>query len=136
VTFLGDARRADWPELPLEAWFRGVCDELHLPALHLLGWLRGYADGVDRFDQGAPPDYLTDQYIADERLQEALTWARARAKEAGHVWDELPYAEQLPWFAGFPVEIPKDLDFHLTGAGYAHIARLVYARMQAEELLP
>jgi hypothetical protein len=136
MTFLGSARQADWPILPLDAWFRGVCSELGLSALHLLGWLRGYADNVDRFDAGAPPDCLTDQYIADERLQEALAWARARAREAGRTWDELPYAEQLPFFAGFPVELPADPDFHLTGAGYAHIARLVHEKLRAEGLLP
>jgi hypothetical protein len=136
MTFLGDSRRADWPGLALERVFHGMCDELGLHALHLLGWLRGYADNVDRFDAGVPPDYLTDQYCADERLQEALAWARARAREAGRVWDELPYAEQLPFFAGFPLEMPANPDFHLTGAGYAHIARLAHEHMQAEGLLP
>lgn len=136
MDFLGSTRRADWPVLPLEAWFRDQCRELGLPALHLLGWLRGYADGIDRFAEGIPPDCLTDQYIADERLQEALTWARARARESGRVWDELPFDEQLPYFAGFPTVIPENPDFHLTGAGYAHIARLAYSRLCAEGLLP
>lgn len=136
MTFLGSARRADWSGLPLDAWFRNVCAELELPALHLLGWLRGYADNIDRFAAGVPPDCLTDQYIADERLQEALAWARARALDAGRVWDELPYPEQLPFFAGFPVEIPADPDLHLTGAGYAHIARLAHAELRAKGLLP
>jgi hypothetical protein len=136
MTFLGSARRSDWPGLALEAWFRGVCAELRLPALHLLGWLRGYADNVDRFDAGAPPDCLTDKYIADERMQAALEWARARAREAGRSWDELPYEEQLPWFAGYPFELPPDPDFHLTGAGYAHIASLAHEALRAEGLLP
>jgi len=136
MTFQGEARRPDWPVLPLEAWFRELCAELQLPALHLLGWLRGYADGVDRLAAGVPPDLLTDRYIADERLQQALEGARTRAREAGRDWDELPYAEQLSWFAGIALEIPADLDFHLTGAGYAHIAHLAYERMQAEGLLP
>jgi len=135
-TYVGGTRHADWPVLPLDAWSRNACEELALPALHLLGLLRGYADNVDRFAQGVEPDFLPDQYIADERLQEALTFARARARETGKVWDELPYAEQLACFAGFPGAIPEDPDFHLTGAGYAHIARLAYAALQARGLLP
>lgn len=136
MTYLGDSRRADWPVLPLERWFRDAYAELGLPALHLLGWLRGYRDGVDRFAQGVPPDCLTDQYVADERLQALLEQARARAREAGKSWDELPYPEQLSFFAGLEAEIPAAPDFHLTGAGYAHIARLAYARLQAEGMLP
>jgi hypothetical protein len=121
--------------LPLERWFRDLCTELGLPALHLLGWERGYADGVDRFESGAPPDFLPDQYIADESAQAALEAARAHARAEGKVWDELPFAEQLTHFAGVPA-LPADLDFHLTGAGYRHIARLAYARMRSEGLLP
>lgn len=136
MDFLGATRSKDWPVLPLDAWFRGLCAELELPTLPLLGWLRGYSDGIDRFDEGVPPDCLTDQYIADESLQKALTWARDRAREAGKVWDELPYPEQLPFFAGFPAVIPEHPDFHLTGAGYAHLARLAYPRLQAAGMLP
>ncbi len=136
MSYLGDARNPAWPILPLDAWFRTTCAELGLPALHLLGWLRGYADGVDRLAEGAPPDFLPDQYIADERLQEVLGCARAHARERGQVWDQLPYPEQLALFAGCPLEIPADPDFHLTGAGYEHIARLAYARLRGEGLLP
>jgi len=136
MSFLGGARSPEWPVLPLDAWMRGVIAELGLPALDLLGLLRGYADGVDRLAAGAPPDVLTDQYIADERVQEAVAWARVRAHEAGEDWDALPFERQLPYFAGVPFELPADPDFHLTGAGYAHIARLAYARMQAEGFLP
>lgn len=136
MTYLGETRRADWPVLPLDEHFRAACAEMELPAVHLRGWLRGYADNVDRSAEGVPPDLLTDQFIADERLQEALAFARERARAAGAVWDELPYAEQLPHFAGFPVELPADPDFHLTGAGYGHVARLAYARLRAEGLLP
>lgn len=136
MSYLGDARNPAWPILPLDAWFRATCAELGLPTLHLLGWLRGYADGVDRLAEGAPPDFLPDQYIADERLQEVLGCAREHARERGQVWDELPYAEQLALFAGCPLEIPPDPDFHLTGAGYAHIARLAHARLRSEGLLP
>lgn len=136
LSFLGAARRDDWPVLALEAWFRGVCAELGLPALHLVGWLRGYADGIDRFAEGVPPDFLPDQYIADEEAQRVLELARGRARAQGLAWDELPFAEQLVHFAGLSVELPRDADFHLTGAGYRHIARLAYARLVAEGLLP
>ncbi|MSR60971.1 MAG: SGNH/GDSL hydrolase family protein [Planctomycetes bacterium] len=135
-TYLGGTRRADWPVLPLDVWIKEACQKLELPALHLLGLLRGYADNVDRFAQGVEPDFLPDQYIADERLQEALTFARAKAQEQGKPWDELPYPEQLQCFAGFPGAIPDDPDFHLTGEGYAHIARLAYDAMQARGFLP
>ena len=136
LTFVGEARKSDWPVLPLDAWFRGVCAELAIPSLDLLAWERGYADNVDRLAAGAPPDFLPDQYIADERLQELLACARANARAAGRDWDELPYAEQLAAFGGCEVEIPGDPDFHLTGAGYAHVARLAYARLQQEGWLP
>jgi len=136
MTLLGDSRRADWPILPLAAWTQRTLAELGLPALHLLGWLRGYADGVDRFDQGVAPDQLTDQFVADERAQAALAWARARAAESGRDWDALPYPEQVACFAGYAEPLPDELDYHLTGAGYAAIARLAYARLRAEGLLP
>ena len=136
LTFVGEARKSDWPVLPLDAWFRGVCAELAIPSLDLLAWERGYADNVDRLAAGAPPDFLPDQYIADERLQALLACARATARAAGRDWDELPYAEQLAAFGGCEVEIPGDPDFHLTGAGYAHVARLAYARLQQEGWLP
>jgi hypothetical protein len=136
MTLLGDSRRADWPILPLDAWTRKTLEELGLPALHLLGWLRGYADGVDRFEQGVPPDQLTDQFVADERAQAALADARAQAAAAGRDWDALPYPEQLACFAGYAEPLPSELDYHLTGAGYASIARLAGARLQAEGLLP
>ena len=136
MTYLGVSRQPDWPVLPLDAWFRGVLVELGLPSFNLLGWLRGYADGVDRLAAGAPPDFLPDQYVADEVLQGVLSQARARATAAGKDWDALPYPEQIAFFAGLQAEIPPAPDFHLTGAGYAHIARLVYAGMQAEGMLP
>ncbi len=136
MSYIGAARDEAWPVLALDTWFRAQCAELGLPALDLLGWERGYADGVDRLAAGAPPDFLPDQYIADERLQAALTCARANAAAAGQDWDALAYPEQLAAFAGCQADIPPDPDFHLTGAGYAHIARLSYARLQAEGLLP
>ena len=48
MTFQGSTRQGDWPVLALDAWFRGVCEELELPALHLLGLLRGYSDALAR----------------------------------------------------------------------------------------
>lgn len=136
LSLLGDTRRADWPILPLDAWTRATLDELGLPALDLVGWVRGYADNVDRFDAGAPPDQLTDRFVADERAQAALEWARAQARASGRDWDALPYAEQLACFAGYTQEVPKELDFHLTGEAYGSIARLAFARLVETGLLP
>lgn len=134
--FLGSTRAADWPALPLERWFRATCAELGLPALHLLGLMRGYADGIDRLEQGAPPDCLTDQYIADEEAQAVLAAARAKIEARGQVWEQLSFAEQVAAFEGLAFTMPAEPDFHLTGAGYRHIARLAHARLRAEGLLP
>jgi GDSL-like Lipase/Acylhydrolase family len=134
--FLGVTRADDWAVLPLERWFRATCDELGLPALHLLGWMRGYGDGVDRLAEGAPPDCLTDQYLADEEAQAVLAAARARVEARGEVWEALSFAEQVAAFEGLAFTMPAEPDFHLTGAGYRHIARLAHARLRTEGLLP
>jgi hypothetical protein len=136
LTLMGDSRRADWPILPLDTWMRQTLEQLELPALHLLGWVRGYADGIDRFDAGDAPDQLTDQFVADECVQAALAHARAQAAATGRAWDALPYSEQLACFASYAEPFPDALDFHLTGAAYAAIARLAHARLRAEGLLP
>jgi lysophospholipase L1-like esterase len=135
-TFLGGMRAPDWPVLPLVQWAESLRAELGLPGYSLLGWMRGYSDGVDRFAEGAPPDSLTDLYIADEEVQEAVRWARERVHADGRDFDALSFDEQAAAFAGYPGNVPQQPDFHLTGAGYGHIARLVYPHMQAEGLLP
>lgn len=54
------ARRADWPGLPLAAWFRGVCDDLDLPALHLVGERDRYLN---------PAGYAHVASLAHEKLR-------------------------------------------------------------------
>ena len=136
-----DARSAAWDVLELVDWAEEQRRELGLPGVNLLGWMRGYADGVDRFEatpESAPErDFLVEQYFADERVQEAFRFAQERAREVfGKQWPELAYSEQVQCFAGYQTELPKEPDFHLTGAGYGHIARVVYPHMQAAGLLP
>lgn len=142
VTFLGDTRRADWQVVPLVQWAENVRRELCLPGIDLLGWIRGYGDGVDRMaglaalESAPPPDFIPDLYFADERVQDAVRWAREKTQSTGRAWEELSFEEQKACFAGYPGALPTEPDFHFTGEGYGHIARLVYERMRAEELLP
>jgi lysophospholipase L1-like esterase len=142
MTYLGDTRRGDWEILPLVAWLEGVRAELGLPGLSLLGWLRGYSDGVDRMAGLAPdatppaPDFIPDTYFADEEVQAALAWAREKCRAAGRELEQLSFEEQLACFAGYPGRIPEQPDFHLTGAGYQHVARVVYTALRAQGLLP
>ena len=72
--------------------------------------MRNYADGVDRFpdppDEGLP----IDRYFADENVQ--------------------------AYMRGEAFVMPDEPDFHLTGEGYGHIARLAYPAMQAAGMLP
>jgi len=110
MTWSGDARAPDWPVLPLVTWFEGVRETLGIPGISLLGLMRNYADGVDRFPAPPDEDFLIERYFADEDVQ---AWFRGEASD--------------------PPEVP---DFHLTGAGYGHIARLAYAAMQTEGMLP
>ena len=144
LTWTGAMRKPDWELLPLVDWAEEVRAELGIPGTNLLGFARGYSDGVDRYQglaEGAeppPPDFLFEQYFADVAIERLMDWVRARAAEQGVDWDALPYHEQLPLFASFPPELalPEEIDFHLSGAGYGHIARLVYPGMQAAGMLP
>ena len=83
LTPLERIRSADWPGLPLEAWFRGACAELDLSALHLLGWLRG-SDGVDQRDLGAPPDRATSADLAGKRAQRLSSAGYAHVARLAH----------------------------------------------------
>ena len=135
-TWSGDARSDDWPVLPLVQWAEDLRAELGLPGISLLGFLRGYSDGVDRFAEGAPPDFLPDTYVADEAVAAAVADARARAAADGREWSGLGVDEQRAYLAGAEAKVPDDPDFHLTGEGYGHIARLCYGRMVAAGILP
>lgn len=135
-TWSGDARNAAWPVLPLVQWAEDLRAELGLPGLSLLGFLRGYADGVDRFDAGAPPDFLPDAYVADEAVVAALAAAKELARAEGRTWDALGVDEQRAYLGRSAAEVPAEPDFHLTGAGYGHIARLCYPRLREAGMLP
>jgi lysophospholipase L1-like esterase len=123
MTWSDDARGRNWNILPLYRWAERTFDELGLPQLGLLGWMRGYSDGVDRIsglapDEPAPePDFRPDFFFADPAVQR---WVQAY--RAGN---PLPAAD-----------LPKDPDFHLLGDGYGSMARLVYPAMQAEGMVP
>jgi len=136
IDYLGSTRRADWAVLPLIEWAEGMRTELGIPGLSLLGWLRGYADGVDRLAEGAPPDFLPDLYVADEGVQAAVRWAAGEAAASARDWSALSFHEQTAILARYPGTLPSTPDFHLTGAAYAHIARLVYPLMQEQGMLP
>ncbi|MEM7306189.1 MAG: SGNH/GDSL hydrolase family protein [Planctomycetota bacterium] len=111
LTWSGDVRREDWGVLPLVGWAEDLRAELGLPGISLLGLLRNYADNIDR--SPAPPDegFLVERYIADEAVQE--------------------------YFAGnTEAELPPEPDFHFTGDGYGHIARLCYPLLRDAGILP
>ena len=136
VSYMGDTRDPSWPALPLVEWGETAREELGITGMSLLGWTRGYSDGVDRLAEGAPPEFILDTYLADARIQEALRRAKERALERGKPFEELSFAEQVACFEGLGGELLPPPDFHFTGAGYAHIARVVYPRMQAAGMLP
>jgi lysophospholipase L1-like esterase len=141
-TWCGAARDPEWPVRPLVGWVEGIRDELAIPGLDLLGLLSGYSDGVDRVaatppgEAPPPPDFLPDAYVADEDVQRAFAEARALARGEGRDWERLSVAEQMALVARVPAEVPLEPDFHLTGEGYGHIARLCYPRMQAAGMVP
>ncbi len=142
LTWQGDAQRTDWIGAELVRWAEGVRQELALPGVSLLGLWRGWSDGVDRMEglaPGATPppyDFLLDSFCADERIQAAVAFARAEARKSGAEWDALSYEEKKRFVAPYPGEMPAEPDFHLTGAGYAAIARVVYPRMREAGMLP
>lgn len=123
MTWSQDARGRNWRVLPLVEWARGTFEELEIPYQDMLGWLRGYADGVDRIaglgpDEEPPdPDFYPDFFFADPAVQRWVTALRA--------------GEPPP-----ESELPTEPDFHLLGDGYRSMATLVYPAMQAEGMLP
>ena len=136
LTWQGELQSPEGPFLPLVTWAEELRAELGLPGVNLLGLFRGYADGVDRTEAGGEPDFLLDTFVADERIQAAVTWARERALSEGLDWEALGYSERFALFAGYPGETPAGADFHLTGEGYGHLARVTYAAMRAQGVLP
>ncbi len=114
MTWSGDARNPDWPVLPLARWAERLRAELGIVGIDLLGWMRGYADGVDRFPadpaEGGEPGFLLDRYFADAAVQAYLR--------------------------GEPFAMPAEPDFHLTGEGYGRIARLLYPVLRDARVLP
>ncbi len=139
LTWQGSIQSPDWEMLPLHRWAEDVRADLGIPGVDLLGLMRGWSDGVDRTGEpepGTPRDFLLDTYVADERIEAAVTWAREEATARGLAWEELDYAAKFELFGGYPGEIPAVPDFHLDGEGYGHLARVSYAALSAQGLLP
>ncbi|TAJ24039.1 MAG: SGNH/GDSL hydrolase family protein, partial [Planctomycetota bacterium] len=113
VTWSGDARNPNWKGAPLVAWARALRERLGVPGYDLLGWLRGWSDGVDRARPGEElpaADFLPERMFADEEVQK--------------------------YFAGQAAQLPQDPDFHLLASGYADLARLCYPAMREAGMLP
>jgi lysophospholipase L1-like esterase len=113
MTWSGDARNPNWKGAQLVAWARELRERLAVPGYDLLGWLRGWSDGVDRFVPGEPmpaQDFLPERMFSDEEVQK--------------------------YFAGQHAEMPRDPDFHLLGSGYADLARLCYPALREAGMLP
>jgi hypothetical protein len=136
LTWQGDLQNPEWVLAPLVDWVDEVCAEVDVPTASLMGLFRGYSDGVDRLAEGGAPDFLLDVYCADVEIEAAVAWARERASESGTEWDELTLPQKLPILAGYPEPMPVAPDFHLTGEGYGHLARVAYGTLQAEGILP
>ena len=136
MSYMGDARDPAWGALELVQWGEELRAELGVPGVCLLGWMRGYADGVDRLAGGAPPEFLLDTYFADERIQDALGQAKERARALGKSWEECTLAEQVACFEGMGGPLDPPPDFHLSAEGYAHIGRIVYPLMREAGVLP
>lgn len=136
LTWQGEIQDPNWAMAPLVDWAQGVSDELGLPSVNLLGLFRGYADGVDRSAEGSPPDFLLDLYGSDPRIRALVAWAKERAASEGLDWEALGVAERKRLVSGYAGTIPEQPDFHLTGEGYGHIARVVYDALVQAELLP
>ena len=131
----GTARDPDWEVLSAVTWIEETTVQLGIPGFGLLGFLRGYADGVDRFPH-TPPDFLVDRCLADERVVAAFAAAQAAAQDDALVWDELSLAERGALVLETVESVPATPDMHLTGDCYGRIAELAYPHLQAAEVLP
>ena len=136
LTWQGQLQDPTWPVLSLIDWVEDARNELELPGTNLLGLFRGYSDGVDRSADGVPPDFLLDLYVADQRIEQAVAWSKARALENGDDWDTLGVPGRLAIVARYPEPMPDAPDFHLTGEGYGFLARVVYPAMHDAGMLP
>ena len=111
LTWTGEMRRDDWEVLPLVRWAEDRRRELDLPGVNLLGLFRGYPDNVDRSPAPRVDDFMIERFVADEAVQ--------------------------AYFAGEEnLELPDEPDFHLTGEGYGHIARVAYPHLREAGILP
>ena len=129
MTYAGDARGEAWPMLDAVQWAADAAEELELPTVNLLGWQQGFADGVQRFEADgslAQPDFYPMEYFADEDVQR---WVAAYRD----FQQRLAAGEEAS-----PPELvqPEEPDFHLTGAGYGSMARVVYPAMRSAGLVP
>ena len=130
-----------WEFLPVVRWVDDVARDLEVPTLNLLGWIRGYADNIDRVassppGEAPPPDFLLEEYYADTRCQEIVAFAKQTATAAGQAWEALPARHRLALLLAHPDGIPETIDFHFTAAGYAHLAALVYPALRDAGVLP
>lgn len=130
MTWHQDARGPNWPILPLVKWAEDLRAELGLPGLCLLGWMRGYRDGIDRIgtesasSQAPPPDFIPDLYFSDVAVQ---SYRRDYEQALREGKPPPPLDEN---------GLPPDPDFHLIGEGYGDMARLTYAAMAEAGMLP
>ncbi|HED66081.1 MAG TPA: SGNH/GDSL hydrolase family protein [Planctomycetes bacterium] len=139
LTWQGDMQNPNWDALGLYEWGEKVRGELAIPGVGLLGLFRGWLDGVDRTAEGAPIEFLWDTVCADQALQAAVDWARARAAERGDSFEALSVDEQRALLARYFQEggtLPAHPDFHMTGEGYRLIANVAYAAMRDAGILP
>lgn len=129
MTWSSDARDPNWSMLPVNAWADATLAELGIANVNLLPFQQGFADNVARRDASgalAPNDFYPMQYFADEEVQRYL--AAYQEQQAALARGEDAPAPEL--------ELPAEPDYHLTGDGYAHMARICYPRLREAGLLP
>lgn len=136
LSWSGDARNPEWGMVAIVEWAERLRRELDLPGVSLLGWLRGYADGVDRLPE--PEDFLPDLLVADEVIEGIAARAHELARADGVDFETLPIDARKGYVAqaqqGTP--LPLDVDFHYVAEAYRRIAELCYPRMQEAGILP
>jgi lysophospholipase L1-like esterase len=129
MTYATGPRNPDWNMHPVVAWASETAESLDLPHVNLLAFQQGFADNVARRTEDGlleEPDFWPMQYFADEAVQEFVQAYRAYQEALARGEEAVPPA----------LEQPAEPDFHLTGEGYGHMARIVYEAMRAERLVP